>query len=94
MPPSSRLLRCYATVTGFVRDRMTTSLSATSLTLLSWPIMPYGWQYLFLIGTVPALLVVAVMRRLKEPEAWQQAKAQAHEKKAEMHESKQEAMEA
>jgi MFS family permease len=43
--------------------------------LLSWVIMPFGWQWMFLVGTIPALLVVAVMRRLKEPETWQKAKA-------------------
>jgi MFS family permease len=45
--------------------------------LLSWPLMQYGWQYMFLVGTIPALLAVAVMRRLKEPESWQRAKAEA-----------------
>jgi MFS family permease len=34
-----------------------------------------GWRFTFLIGTLPALLVVAVMRRLKEPETWQKARA-------------------
>jgi MFS family permease len=30
-----------------------------------------SWRYMFLIGTLPALLVVVIMRRLKEPERWQ-----------------------
>src|SRR5262245_54476898 len=34
--------------------------------LMSAVIMPFGWQYMFLCGAVPALLVVLVMRRLKE----------------------------
>jgi MFS family permease len=34
-----------------------------------------GWRYTFLIGTIPALMVVAVMRRLKEPETWEKARA-------------------
>jgi MFS family permease len=29
-----------------------------------------GWRYMFLIGTVPALLALVIMRRLKEPERW------------------------
>jgi MFS family permease len=29
------------------------------------------WRIMFLVGTVPALLALLVMRRLKEPEAWQ-----------------------
>ncbi|MBV9123455.1 MAG: MFS transporter [Planctomycetes bacterium] len=31
-----------------------------------------GWRWLFVIGVVPALLVLVIMRRLKEPERWQQ----------------------
>jgi len=30
-----------------------------------------SWRYMFIIGTVPALLVLVIMRRLKEPERWQ-----------------------
>jgi MFS family permease len=37
--------------------------------LLSWGFLT--WRQLFLVGIVPALLVVLVMRRLKEPERWQ-----------------------
>ena len=33
-----------------------------------------GWRWLFLVGAVPAVLVIFVMRRLKEPEAWVKAK--------------------
>jgi MFS family permease len=29
-----------------------------------------SWRYMFLIGTLPALLVVFIMRRLQEPERW------------------------
>jgi MFS family permease len=29
-----------------------------------------GWRWLFLVGALPAVLVIFVMRRLKEPEAW------------------------
>lgn len=34
-----------------------------------------GWRFTFLLGTLPALMVVAVRRTLKEPDSWQQAKA-------------------
>ncbi len=37
-----------------------------------------AWRYMFIIGTLPALLCILVMRRLQEPEQWQKA---AHEKK-------------
>jgi MFS family permease len=29
-----------------------------------------AWRYMFMIGTVPALLVLLIMRRLREPERW------------------------
>jgi MFS family permease len=40
--------------------------------LISWAVE--DWRALFLVGVVPALLVLLVMRRLKEPEAWQQTR--------------------
>jgi MFS family permease len=36
-----------------------------------------AWRVLFLIGLVPAILVIFIQRRLKEPESWVQAKAAA-----------------
>ncbi len=42
-----------------------------------------GWRLLFVVGIVPAILVLFVMRRLKEPESWVKAKeAQARGEKA------------
>lgn len=35
-----------------------------------------GWRYMFLIGTVPALLVLFIMRRLQEPEKWRAVAAE------------------
>lgn len=32
-----------------------------------------AWRVMFLVGTLPALLVIVIRRRLKEPERWQQA---------------------
>ncbi len=37
--------------------------------LLSWVFA--DWRHLFLVGILPALLVILVRRRLKEPETWQ-----------------------
>jgi len=34
-----------------------------------------GWRFMFLVGIVPAILVIFVRRRLKEPESWVRAKA-------------------
>lgn len=30
-----------------------------------------SWRYMFVVGVLPALLVLVIMRRLKEPERWQ-----------------------
>ena len=38
-----------------------------------------AWRVMFIVGALPAFLVVIVMRRLKEPERWQRAK-QDHQK--------------
>jgi len=38
-----------------------------------------NWRWLFLIGVLPALLVVAIQRTLKDPESWQRAKTKASE---------------
>ncbi|MCL6504459.1 MAG: MFS transporter [Pirellulales bacterium] len=35
-----------------------------------------AWRVMFLVGTLPALLVILIRRRLKEPERWQQAARQ------------------
>jgi MFS family permease len=35
-----------------------------------------SWRYMFVIGTVPALLVLIIMRRLREPERWTALAAQ------------------
>ncbi|HEY7310414.1 MAG TPA: MFS transporter [Gemmataceae bacterium] len=46
-----------------------------------------GWRLLFLIGIIPALLVVLMFRKLREPDSWLRAKeAIVHgEKKDELH---------
>jgi predicted MFS family arabinose efflux permease len=36
-----------------------------------------GWRGMFIVGVVPALLTLAIMRRLKEPERWQAIAAKA-----------------
>src|SRR5262249_13091071 len=42
--------------------------------MLSWG---FGWRALFVVGIVPALLVVVVRRRLQEPESWKHAREEA-----------------
>jgi MFS family permease len=38
-----------------------------------------GWRLLFMIGVLPAFLVFFIMRTVKEPEAWQEARKSAAE---------------
>lgn len=38
-----------------------------------------NWRWLFLVGVLPALLVVAIQKTLKEPESWQRARTRAGE---------------
>jgi MFS family permease len=45
--------------------------------LVSWVIT--DWRWLFLVGVVPALMVLLVMRRLKEPEAWKESQRKLEE---------------
>ena len=38
---------------------------------ISFVVLPLGWRWMFTVGVIPALLVVAVFRKMREPEAWQ-----------------------
>ncbi len=38
-----------------------------------------NWRWLFLVGVLPALLVVVIQKKLKEPESWQRARTRAAE---------------
>jgi MFS family permease len=44
---------------------------------ISFIVLPLGWRWMFVVGILPALLVVGVFKRMKEPEAWQKARASA-----------------
>lgn len=39
----------------------------------------FGWRPLFFIGAIPAILVVVIRGRVKEPDSWIQAKARSRE---------------
>src|SRR5271169_5921564 len=41
---------------------------------ISFIVLPLGWRWMFTVGILPSLLVVAVFRRMKEPEAWQKVR--------------------
>lgn len=45
--------------------------------LLPWGLQP--WQAIFLVGALPALLCVFMLRRLPEPESWRQARGRGVE---------------
>jgi MFS family permease len=52
---------------------ITAALAGISLAFLGrWHVIDIAqaWRYMFLIGTIPALLVLVIMRRLQEPERW------------------------
>jgi len=38
-----------------------------------------NWRWLFLIGILPALLIIAIQKNIKEPESWKHAKTKASE---------------
>src|SRR5262245_55963862 len=43
-------------------------------TIAGWPVT--AWRLLFVLGIVPALLALAIRRRLQEPQKWREAVAQ------------------
>jgi MFS family permease len=50
---------------------ITAALCGMALAFLSRDgVIKESWRYMFVIGTVPALLVLFIMRRLREPERW------------------------
>jgi MFS family permease len=54
--------------------------------LISGVVLPHGWQWMYLVGTIPALLVVCVMRSLREPESWVKARSHATAEETVAHE--------
>jgi MFS family permease len=54
------------------------NVTAAGISLVLRPSAPMagiaGWRVLFVVGIVPAILVVLIMRRLKEPDSWVRAK--------------------
>jgi MFS family permease len=38
---------------------------------ISFVVLPLGWRWMFLVGVVPALPVILIFRKVKEPEGWQ-----------------------
>src|SRR5215467_15288140 len=41
---------------------------------ISFIVLPLGWRWMFTVGILPSLLVVAVFRKMREPEAWQKVR--------------------
>ena len=38
---------------------------------ISFVVLPLGWRWMFLVGVLPALPVILIFGRVKEPEGWQ-----------------------
>jgi MFS family permease len=78
-PHALGLLQALSAVGNIVGSGLSFFLSARQFDLAAIGLNRtlYGWQLLFLVGAAPALAVVLVRRRLKDPESWQQAKAAA-----------------
>ena len=50
--------------------------------LARWVVPSFGWQYMFVIGAVPAFLVVLMQRQLPESPRWLAARGRAREAEA------------
>jgi MFS family permease len=80
-PYALSLLQALSTVGNVAAAVTSISLGQLESTgvlgqLFNWP----AWRWMFVIGALPALLVVWVRRKLKEPERWQEMKAKAGNK--------------
>jgi MFS family permease len=78
-PHALGLLQALSAVGNIIGSGLSYFLSSAQLdlSLIGLNRTLLGWQLLFLVGAAPALVVVFVRRRLKDPESWQQAKAAA-----------------
>ena len=65
---SSVLGNCTAALISMGLGRLKEGGSLDGLTLMSQPLSP--WRIMFLLGILPALLVVVIQLKLKEPEKW------------------------
>jgi MFS family permease len=57
-------------------------ISLGFVALLAAGLISTHWRWMFSVGIIPSLLAVIVARKLREPEAWQRAKAEGKVKKA------------
>ena len=78
-PHALGLLQALSAVGNIIGSGLSYFLSSAKLSLgfLGIDRTLQGWQLLFLVGVAPALLVVAVRRRIKDPDSWREAKARA-----------------
>jgi MFS family permease len=69
-PYALGFLQALAALGNMVAALVSLSLQPSVPLWLDWS----GWRWLFLVGGLPAVLVLFVMFRLKEPDAWVKAK--------------------
>ena len=91
-PHALGLLQAFSAI-GNITGSLLGSLGCSS-TRFSWAgiccpkVNFHGWRILFLVGTLPALLVVVVMFYIREPESWLAAREAARHATAEGREVK------
>jgi MFS family permease len=77
-PYALGLLQALSTVGNVIAALISIGLGNMAQSGALADINPFGfeitaWRAMFLVGTLPALLAIAIRRRLKEPERWQAA---------------------
>ena len=78
MPAAARphalgLLQALSTVGNILGSAISLKLNPETLGFLQIA----NWRWLFVVGVLPALLVVVIQKTLREPESWQRAKTKA-----------------
>ena len=76
--PALGMLQAFSTVGNMGAAMVALTLGQMAMT---GAIDQSPWRWMFAVGVLPALLAVVVIRKLKEPERWQQAVGQDKERK-------------
>jgi MFS family permease len=80
-PHALGLLQAMASVGNIIGSVISFFILPLTITLACGWVLP-GWRLVFLVGILPALIVVFALRRLKEPESWVKLKRASLESSA------------